>query len=105
MALRGTPFVATKPVLTGVPPLTLALPRFVVALAVLLPVTSRRGGRPALERGAACGAAYTILGRCRFNGNNALALTTGSMLYGALFLLPAAVLESVLGAAPRSMPR
>lgn len=193
LALWGTSFVATKPVLAHAPPLTLALARFVVALAVLLPLTLGSGRRPVLGRGAAglglvgmslffvcqnlglrgasatnaalilnggipvlttlfaalllrepcagrrlagtlvslagvgalvlvgaagalafsglgdalllaaaaCGAAYTLLGRRCFGGGDALALTTGSMLYGALFLLPTAGLELALGPAPR----
>lgn len=53
MALWGTSFVATKVVLDHVPPLTLAALRFVVALAVLLPLTLRTGRRPTLGLDAA----------------------------------------------------
>lgn len=52
-ALWGTSFVATKVVLVHVPPLTLAALRFVLALAVLLPLTLRAGRRPALGPDAA----------------------------------------------------
>ncbi len=51
--LWGTSFVATKPVLGEVPPMTLALLRVVVALAVLLPILRRSGRRPARGVGPA----------------------------------------------------
>lgn len=193
MALWGMSFVATKPLLASMPPLTLALVRFAVALAVLVPLTWRRGQRPALGGGAAalgligmslffvcqnlglrtatatgaavilnggipvlttmfaalllrepcrgrhlagtlvalvgvgglvatgltgsiggavrgelllvvaagCAAAYTLMGRRLFGDSAPLALTTGSMLYGTLFLLPAAATELLLSPLPR----
>lgn len=45
--LWGPTFVATKPLLVQVPPLTLACLRAIVALAILLPVLRRTGRRPA----------------------------------------------------------
>ncbi|MGH2604857.1 MAG: EamA family transporter, partial [Dehalococcoidia bacterium] len=45
--LWGTAFIVTKPLLPHVPPLTLALLRVIVALAVLLPLLHRTGRRPA----------------------------------------------------------
>jgi drug/metabolite transporter (DMT)-like permease len=46
----GTTFVATKPMLERVPPLTLATLRFAIALLVLLPIVALTGGRPRLGR-------------------------------------------------------
>lgn len=43
----GTSFVAAKVVMRDLPPLTFAVLRFAVALAVLLPLTARLGSRPA----------------------------------------------------------
>jgi drug/metabolite transporter (DMT)-like permease len=51
--LWGSSFVAGKVVLEEVPPITLALLRFVVALAVLVPLLRWRGGRPIAGRNAA----------------------------------------------------
>ena len=49
-ALWGTSFVAAKVVLDAVPPVTLAVLRFAIGLAVLLPLTRAAGVRPARGR-------------------------------------------------------
>jgi drug/metabolite transporter (DMT)-like permease len=46
----GTSFIAADGVLDRIPPITLAFARFAVALAVLLPLLLRRGGRPVWGR-------------------------------------------------------
>ena len=46
----GTTFVATKPILDRVPPITLASARFAIALLVLIPLLSLTGRRPVLNR-------------------------------------------------------
>lgn len=48
-AFWGTSFVATKPVLAHVPPLTLAFVRFAIVLAILWPLVARSGHRPRLD--------------------------------------------------------
>lgn len=52
-AIWGTSAVATKALLPHVPPLTLACLRVAIALAVLLPLVTRNGGRPSHGSGAA----------------------------------------------------
>ena len=49
----GTTFVATKPMIERIPPLTIATGRFAVAVLVLLPVLWHLGRRPRLDRTAA----------------------------------------------------
>lgn len=43
----GTTFVATKPMLDRIPPVTLATARFAIALLVLMPLLARANARPA----------------------------------------------------------
>jgi drug/metabolite transporter (DMT)-like permease len=50
--LWGTSFVAADRMLVGIPPITLAFLRFVVALMVLVPLLLRQGRRPAWGRDA-----------------------------------------------------
>ena len=49
----GTTFVATKPMLDRIPPLTIATGRFAIALLVLMPYLLRSGRRPNLGRTSA----------------------------------------------------
>lgn len=49
-ALWGQPFVAAKAVLQDVPPVPLALLRFALAAAVLVPLACRGSSHPALGR-------------------------------------------------------
>jgi drug/metabolite transporter (DMT)-like permease len=46
----GTTFVATKPMLERIPPITLATARFAIAYAVLLPLLAQMNARPARGR-------------------------------------------------------
>jgi drug/metabolite transporter (DMT)-like permease len=48
--LWGTSFVATKPVLDHVPPVTIAVVRFVIAMAILWPIAARAGLHPRYDR-------------------------------------------------------
>jgi drug/metabolite transporter (DMT)-like permease len=49
----GTTFVATKPMLDRIPPLTIATGRFAIALLVLMPLLLRSGRRPNFGRNSA----------------------------------------------------
>ena len=122
----GTTFVATKPMLDRIPPLTIATGRFAIALLVLMPLLLRSGRRPNLGRTSAllgvgavilCGngaklnlslvgdslillsaaamAAYLVIGRKVFSGEDTLEIIAGATCYGLLFLVPASGAEIV----------
>ena len=98
-ALWGGSAVASKAVLTHVPPLTLACLRVAIALAVLLPLVARTGGRPA--RGGATallgltGVALFCL--CQNVGLRSASAATTALLNGGIPILTTLLATRLLG--------
>lgn len=101
-AIWGTTFVATKPVLARVPPLTLAAARFAVALLVLLPLLARAGRRPRLTRTTAVlgFAGVSVVQLCQNLGLRSAAATDGALIHGGIPVLTALLAAPVLGERP-----
>ncbi|HEV2127933.1 MAG TPA: EamA family transporter [Thermomicrobiales bacterium] len=95
----GTTFVATKPMLDRVPPLTLASGRFAIAVLVLLLVLARAGRSPLLNRTTALMGFVGILivYACQ---NLGLALTdaaNGALIHGGIPVFTMLIAAPVLG--------
>ena len=94
----GTTFVATKPMLDRVPPLTIATGRFAVALLILLPLVWRAGGRPTLGREAAL-LGFTgvfLLYLTQNVGLDYTSATNGALIHGGIPVLTALLAVPVL---------
>jgi drug/metabolite transporter (DMT)-like permease len=95
----GTTFVATKPMLDRVPPLTTASVRFAIALLVLLPFVLRGGGRIPLGRGplvmGLTGGFLVYL--CQNTGLLFTSAANGSLIHGGIPALTALLAMAVLG--------
>jgi drug/metabolite transporter (DMT)-like permease len=95
----GTTFVATKPMLDRVPPLTIATGRFAVALLVLLPLVWRAGGRPVLGRNTAL-LGFTgvfLLYLTQNVGLDYTSATNGALIHGGIPVLTALLALPFLG--------
>jgi drug/metabolite transporter (DMT)-like permease len=98
-AIWGTTFVATKPMLDRVPPLTIASGRFAVALLVLFPLVWRAGGRPTLGREAAL-LGFTgvfLLYLTQNVGLDYTSATNGALIHGGIPVLTALLAVPLLG--------
>ena len=95
----GTTFVAIKPMLERLPPLTVASARFAIALAILLPLLARAGGRPA--RGpipALMGlTGVFLLYLCQNVGLQYTSAANAALIHGGIPVLTALVAAPVLG--------
>lgn len=95
----GTTFVATKPMLDRVPPLTVAAGRFGIALLVMLPLLGKSGKRPALGRDVAL-LGFTGVFLLYLTQNLGLAYTSaanGALIHGGIPVLTALLAVPVLG--------
>jgi len=82
----GTTFVATKPMLDRIPPLTIATGRFAIALLVLMPLLLRSGRRPNLGRTSAL-LGFVGVFLLYFSQNLGLELTSatnGALIHGGI---------------------
>ena len=94
----GTTFVATKPMLDRVPPLTLATARFAVALLVLLPLLARTGAKPAR------GSSVAVMGftgvflvyLCQNVGLQYTSAANGALVHGGIPIFAALIAAPVL---------
>ncbi len=95
----GTTFVATKPMLDRVPPLTLASGRFAIALLVLLPLLACSGRRPILSRTtAAMGfAGVFVVYACQNLGLRHTGAANGALIHGGIPAFTALLAAPVLG--------
>jgi drug/metabolite transporter (DMT)-like permease len=82
----GTTFVATKPMLDRVPPLTLATARFAIAVLVLLPVLAMTGRRPNLSRKAALMGfiGVFLVYVCQNMGLELTSASNGALIHGGI---------------------
>jgi drug/metabolite transporter (DMT)-like permease len=95
----GTTFVATKPMLERIPPLTIAAGRFTVALLVLLPILWWRGSRPTLGRSTAL-LGFTgvfLVYACQNVGLGFTSATNGALIHGGIPVLTALIAVPMLG--------
>lgn len=95
----GTTFVATKPMLERIPPLTIATGRFAVALLVLLPMLWWRGSRPTLGRSTAL-LGFTgvfLVYACQNVGLGFTSATNGALIHGGIPVLTALIAAPMLG--------
>ena len=98
-AIWGTTFVATRPLLERVPPITLAAARVAVALLVLLPILALAGRRPARGRGPAL-LGFTgvfLLYLCQNVGLQFTGAANGALIHGGLPVLTALLAVPLLG--------
>src|SRR5215203_1289859 len=82
----GTTFVATKPMLDRIPPLTIATGRFAFALLVLMPFLLRSGRRPNLGRTSAL-LGFVGVFLLYFSQNLGLEMTSatnGALIHGGI---------------------
>lgn len=95
----GTTFVATKPLLDRIPPLTLASGRFAVALLVLLPVLAHSGRRPVLNRTTALMgfAGVFVVYVCQNLGLRYTGAANGALIHGGIPVLTALIAALALG--------
>jgi drug/metabolite transporter (DMT)-like permease len=94
----GTTFVATKPMLDRIPPLTVASLRFMIALLVLLPLLSRTGGKPARGSSVAL-MGFTGVFLVYFCQNLGLQYTSaanGALIHGGIPIFTALIAASFL---------
>src|SRR6478609_1414752 len=85
----GTTFVATKPMLDRIPPLTIATGRFAIALLVLMPFLLRSGRRPNLGRTSAL-LGFVGVFLTFFSQNLGLEMTSatnGALIHGGIPVL------------------
>ncbi len=95
----GTTFVATKPLLDHVPPLTLAAARFVIALVVLLPLLACSGRRPILNRTTAV-MGFTgvfVVYVCQNLGLGYTSAANGALIHGGIPAFTALLAAPALG--------
>ena len=95
----GTTFVATKPLLDHVPPLTLASGRFAIALLVLLPILTCSGRRPILSRTTAA-MGFTgvfVVSTCQNLGLRHTGAANGALIHGGIPALTALLAAPALG--------
>jgi len=95
----GTTFVATKPVLAHLPPLTVATLRFAVALLALLVVLGRKGARPAFGRPVAL-LGFTgvfLVYACQNIGLKYTSATNGALIHGGIPVFTALLAVPLLG--------
>src|SRR5919112_6717740 len=95
----GTMFVAPKPLLDRIPPLTLASGRFAVALLVLLPVLAHSGRRPVLNRTTALMgfAGVFVVYVCQNLGLRYTGAANGALIHGGIPVLTALIAALALG--------
>ncbi|MDP9362638.1 MAG: DMT family transporter [Chloroflexota bacterium] len=95
----GSTFVALKPVLDRVPPLTVASLRFAIALAILLPLVYLVGDRPARGRGpllmGLTGVFLVYL--CQNIGLQYSSAANGALIHGGIPILTALLAAAFLG--------
>lgn len=98
-AIWGASAVASKTVLTHVPPLTLATLRVAIALAVLWPLVARLGGRPARGGSTALLGLTGVAGFCLFQNVGLLytSATTTALINGGIPALTALLATLFLG--------
>ncbi len=98
-AIWGTTFVATKPLLDRVPPLTLASGRFAIALLVLLPLLACSGRWPILSRTTAA-MGFTgvfVVYACQNLGLRYTGAANGALIHGGIPVFTALLAAPVLG--------
>jgi drug/metabolite transporter (DMT)-like permease len=98
----GSTFVATKPLLDSVSPLSLATLRFAVAVAVLWPLVLRAGRRPALGRlPALMGFLGVFLAYvCQNVGLDHTSAANAALIQGGIPVLTALLAAAALGERP-----
>ncbi|MDP9358013.1 MAG: DMT family transporter [Chloroflexota bacterium] len=95
----GTTFVATKPLLGRVPPLTLAAGRFAIALLILLPLLACSGRRPILNRTTAVmgfAGIFVVYG-CQNLGLRYTGAANGALIHGGIPVFTALLAAPILG--------
>jgi drug/metabolite transporter (DMT)-like permease len=95
----GTTFVATKPLLDRIPPITIAFGRFAIALVILLPLLSWSRERPILNRTTALMGFVGVLLVYVFQ-NLGLAYTgaaNGALIHGGIPAFTAIIAAAALG--------
>ncbi len=95
----GSTFVALKPVLDRVPPLTVASLRFAIALAILLPLVYLVGDRPARGRGPLLMGltGVFLLYLCQNVGLQYSSAANGALIHGGIPVLTALLAAAFLG--------
>ena len=95
----GTTFVATKPMLDRIPPLTIAAGRFAVAVLVLLPLVKLTGGRPMVGRTPAIlgFAGVFLLYLFQNVGLGYTSAANGALIHGGIPVLTALLAVPLLG--------
>ena len=95
----GSTFVALKPVLDRVPPLTVASLRFAIALAILLPLVYLVGDRPARGRGPLLMGltGVFLLYLCQNVGLQYSTAANGALIHGGIPVLTALLAAACLG--------
>ncbi len=99
----GSTFVALKPVLDRVPPLTVASLRFAIALAILLPLVFLVGDRPARGRGPLLMGltGVFLLYLCQNVGLQYSSAANGALIHGGIPVLTALLAAAVSRRAAR----
>jgi drug/metabolite transporter (DMT)-like permease len=95
----GTTFVATKPLLAHIPPLTIAAARFAVALLVLLPLVLRAGKRPTFGKTPAL-MGFTgvfLVYLCQNMGLKYTSAANGALIHGGIPIFTALLAALALG--------
>jgi len=94
----GTTFVATKPMLDRVPPLTTATARFAIALVILVPLVLRSGGRIPLGRGPLVMGLTGgfLLYLCQNTGLAYTSAANGALIHGGIPVLAALLAAALL---------
>jgi drug/metabolite transporter (DMT)-like permease len=97
-AIWGTTFVATKPMLDRVPPLTTASVRFAIALLILVPLVLRSGGRIPLGRGPLVMGLTGgfLLYLCQNTGLIFTSAANGALIHGGIPVLAALLATALL---------
>jgi drug/metabolite transporter (DMT)-like permease len=95
----GTTFVATKPMLDRIPPLTLASGRFAIALLVLLPLLAWSNRRPILNRTTAIMGFVGILivYGCQNLGLSYTGAANGAIIHGGIPVFTVLIAAPMLG--------
>jgi drug/metabolite transporter (DMT)-like permease len=95
----GTTFVATKPVLDRVPPLTIATARFAIALMVLIPFLLLTRRRPVLTRTTALMGfvGVFLVYACQNLGLAFTGATNGALIHGGIPALTMLIAVPLLG--------
>lgn len=98
----GTTFVATKPMLERVPPLTVATARFAIALAILWPLVIYTGRRPVLGRVPAMMGfiGVFLVYVCQNVGLQYTSATNGALIHGGVPILAVLLAVPLLSERP-----